>query len=84
MLLSEVAEDAVADELHEVGDAGAPGQVVVVEGVQDYAAVDVDVFAKGVVLQCKTGVDHGRTNVLLLLFRLLSEESLVQLEVLQR
>ena len=72
------------DELDELSDPVAAGKVVVVEGVENDAAVDVDVLAEGVVLKGETSVNHRRSHVLLLLLGLLSEKSLVQLKVLQR
>ena len=72
------------DELDELSDPVAAGKVVVVEGVENDAAVDVDVLAEGVVLKGETSVNHRRSHVLLLLLGLLPEKSLVQLKVLQR
>ena len=70
------------DELYELSDSVAAGKVVVVEGVENDAAVDVDVLAEGVVLKGETSVDHRRTHVLLLLLGLLPKESLVEFKVL--
>lgn len=83
MVFCEFAEDVVADELDEVADLAAALRVLVAQGIEDYRAVDVHVFAERVVLQGVAGVDHWRGGVLLLLFGLLPEEGLVVLEVLE-
>lgn len=84
VVFGEVLEDVGADEHDEVANPLAAGGVVVGEGVEDDGAVDVDVLAEGVVLEGVARVDHRRRHVLLLLLRLLPEERLVVLEVLQR
>lgn len=70
--------------MHEVSDLRASRCILVVEGIEDDAAVDVHVPAERVVLQRIARIHHGRVDVLFLLLRLFLEEGLVVFEVLQR
>jgi hypothetical protein len=53
----EFLEDVGANEMNEIGDLLAPSCIFVAERVEDDAAVDVDVLAKGVALESVTRVD---------------------------
>ena len=82
MIFCEFFEDVGPDEMDEIVDLLAAAGVLIAEGVEDDAAVDVDVLAEGVVLEGVARVDDWRGDVFLLLPRLLLEEGLVILEVL--
>lgn len=69
--------------MYKVVDLLAPIGVLIAERVEDDAAVNVYIFAEGIVLQCVASVDDRRRYVLLLLSCLFLEERLVVLEILE-
>ncbi len=69
--------------MYEIVDFFASVGVLIAKGVKDDTAVDVYVFAEGVVLKGIASVDDWGSYVLFLLLGLFSEEGLVVLEVLQ-
>lgn len=83
MIFCEFLEDVGPDEVDEVIDLLAAVGVLIAEGVEDDAAVDVDVLAEGVVLKGVSSVDDRRGDVLFLLPGLLLKKGLVILEVLK-
>ena len=72
-----------ADEMDEVIDFLTSTCILIAKGVEDDAAVDVDILAERVVLQCIAGVDNWGGHILFLLSGLLAQEGLVVFEVLE-
>lgn len=71
-------------QMHEISDLRASRCILIVEGIEDDAAVDVYVPAERVVLQRIPRIHHWRVDVFLLLLCLFLEEGLIIFEVLQR
>ncbi len=58
MAFRELLEDVGANQQHEVADLATTGEILIAEGVEDDAAVDVDVAAQRVALQGVARIDH--------------------------
>ena len=72
----------MSDDFDEIVDFFTSGCVLLAKGVEDNAAVDIDIFWERVVLECIFCVDDWWRCVFLLLFGFLSEESLVIFKIL--
>lgn len=76
-------EDVSANEMHKIVDFFASACILIAKRVEDDTAIDINIFAEGVVLQCISSVYDRGSHILLFLSGLLAEKGLVVLEVLE-
>lgn len=79
MLNHQVSQNIILNQMNKIIDFPASGVILIREGIQNDRAVDVDVFAEGVVLEDISGINDRVRHIFLLLLCFFLKEIVINL-----